>query len=219
MKTVFPRRWVVLPILAFCFSCQAQTPEEGTTPVIRRVVGGPCEGCEAALEYGNRSLSAVDTIPGFDTESPMLEVYGTVYQSDGETPAANIVLYAYQTNRGGEYVPAEGAQGWGRRHGQHRGWIKTGPDGKYRFYTFRPGGYPGRDEPEHIHLTVLEPRFAPYYIDDVTFDDDPRLTTAKRAAQRKRGGNGITTPEEQAGRLFVRRDIILGENIPGYFPR
>ncbi|MTB53843.1 intradiol ring-cleavage dioxygenase [Lewinella sp. W8] len=213
MASTLLRLWAVLPLIILCVSCQAQ---QSPAAEIRRIVGGPCEGCEAAFEYGEQALAAIDTIPGFEAHSPKMEVFGTVYREDGTTPAAGIVIYAYQTNREGEYVAAKSASGWGRRHGQHRGWVKTGPDGQYRFYTFRPGGYPGRDEPEHIHLTILEPGLAPYYIDDVVFTDDPRLTEQKLAALRNRGGSGVVTPKTGSGMLRVRRDIVLGRNIPAY---
>ena len=94
--------------------------------------------------------------------------------------------------------------------------MKTDVNGKYTFYTFRPGAYPDRGAPEHIHPIVKEPTKNEYYLDDYLFDDDPILTSSERSKQRKRGGSGIVKPELKEGIYLVRRDIVLGLNIPNY---
>lgn len=94
--------------------------------------------------------------------------------------------------------------------------MKTGKEGKYTFYTFRPGAYPDRNEPEHIHVTVKEPELNEYYLDDFLFDDDPLMTMEVRQRLNNRGGSGIVKPKEKDGILTVERDIVLGENIPDY---
>ncbi len=180
------------------------------------LVGGRCEGCEAIFEYGDRVLTPADTLPLFNKTAPKLKLTGTVFQRDGKTPAADVILYIYHTNRGGVYQKAGDETGWATRHGFIRGWVKTDSTGRYTFYTFRPGSYPNRRAPEHIHLTVKEPGTNEYYMEDFLFDDDPLLTTAERARLRGRGGSGIVTPV-QSGEIFVvKRDIILGLNIPNY---
>lgn len=84
----------------------------------------------------------------------------------------------------------------------------------------RPGSYPGRDVPEHIHIHVIEPGRATYYIDDVVFSDDSKLTPRQiQKVSRGRGGLGIVTPERREGVWLVRRDIVLRQDIPGYPPR
>jgi protocatechuate 3,4-dioxygenase beta subunit len=56
-----------------------------------------------------------------------------------------------------------------------------------------------------------------YWIDEYLFDDDPILTKKERDEQQKRGGTGIVKVAKRSdGMLIVRRDIILGANIPGY---
>ena len=186
------------------------------TPLHAQVVGGPCEGCEAVLEYGDRKLSPSDTLPEFEKHTEKMYVTGIVYQADGKTPAANVIIYAYHTNEEGIYPTKGNEQGWARRHGYIRGWVKTGADGRYSFYTFKPGTYPSRTEPAHIHLTVKEPGIQEYWINSIEFDDDPLLTAEKRAKNRKRGGNGIVRLSQKAGMLYCQRDIYLGKNIPNY---
>lgn len=198
---------VVFSCLAFA-ACKSQTSD--------RVVGGPCQGCEALLEYGDKPLTAVDTLPKFAETEPKLKLSGTVYQKDGKTPAQNVILYFHQTNRKGIYETKGDEQGWARRHGFIRGWVKTGPDGRYTVYTFRPASYPNTSEPEHIHITVKEPGLVSYYIDSVVFTDDPFLTAEEKAGLNGRGGSGVVTPIKEANMLTVQRDIILGKNIPDY---
>ena len=104
-----------------------------------------------------------------------------------------------------------------RRHGRLRAWVRTDAEGMYRFQSIRPGSYPGRDVPEHIHMHVIEPGRFTYYIDDLVFTDDPKLTTAYiRDHDAGRGGSGIASPQRRDGVWQVRRDITLGLRIPGH---
>lgn len=183
-----------------------------------RMVGGPCQGCEALYEHGDTPLQSTDTIPGHFENDPKLIISGTIYEKDGKTPASGIILYIYQTNRAGVYAQdARDLTPWGNRHGQHRGWIKTGPDGTYQFMTFRPESYPNREVPEHIPMTVKEPTTNAYYLDAIQFEDDLLLTSSLKRQANNRGGSGICQPQKLPnGTLVVHRTIILGENIPNY---
>lgn len=197
----------LLLVLWICTSCNAQTS---------KMVGGPCEGCEAIFEYGNKKLTAVDTLPEYQSNNPKLKITGTVFKKDGKTPAENVILYIYHTNRQGIYEKKGNETGWAKRHGYIRGWVKTGKDGLYTFHTFRPASYPDGTEPEHIHLTVKEPDKNEYYLDDYLFDDDPALTQSQRNKLNNRGGSGMMKPIEKNGILTIERNIILGKNIPDY---
>jgi len=182
-----------------------------------KAVGGPCEGCEAVFEYGSKKLSWIDTLPDYTEDGPKMEISGTIYQRDGKTPAANVILYVYHTNQRGHYPTKGDEQGWAKRHGYIRGWIKTDASGKYKFYTLKPAAYPGRKDPAHIHATLKEPTVNEYWIDEYLFEDDPRLTQEERGAQKKRGGAGILKLTKNSnGILMAQRDIILGLNIPDY---
>ena len=72
-----------------------------------KLVGGPCEGCEAIFEYGNKILNNVDTLPDFNKSEIKLKVMGTIYQADGRTPASGIILYIYQTDQHGILLRVE----------------------------------------------------------------------------------------------------------------
>ena len=181
----------------------------------QRQLVGQCEGCEAVFEYGNRTITSVDTLPEFDTPGTKIKVSGTVYKPDGVTPAPDVILYLYQTNEEGVYPTTGNEEGWGRRHGYIRGWVKTDQQGEYTFYSQMPGMY--GSEPAHIHITVLEPNGKYYWLVSYHFEGDPRLTPAEINDPDPRGGStGILELKEDGNILAGTRDIILGRNIPGY---
>lgn len=180
------------------------------------VVGLPCEGCEAVFEGLPQSIPTRSRIAPQGEPGQPMTVTGRVYGADGK-PRSGVVIYAYQTNARGIYpVPARSSGRASDRHGSLRGWTRTGADGRYTFDTIRPASYPTRDVPAHIHMHVIEPRCATYYIDDIMFTDDPLLTAGERRRKTERAGNGIATPTRSNGRWQVARDIQLGKNIPGY---
>lgn len=174
---------------------------------------GSCEGCEAVFEYGDRDLNPVDTLPDFGTTTPRIRLSGTVYLPDGETPAEGVILYIYHANRQGEYAVRGGERGWARRHGYTRGWVRTGPDGRYVFYTYRPGSYDG--QPAHIHPILLEPDGTYYWVDAYTFAGDPNLEEHGGEGP-PRGSSGLVTLRREDGLYVAERDFVLGSNVPGY---
>ena len=209
MKPVLPALLILL--LSACANSQQQGIQN------TRLVGGPCEGCEALFEYGNKPLRAVDTLPTFAAANNKIKVTGTVFQNDGKTPANGVILYVYHTDAGGVYPTKGNEEGWARRHGYLRGWVKTGADGRYTFYTFKPGTYPTRDAPAHIHITVMEPDGKYYWLNDFHFEGDSLLTNRELSPSAPRGGsNGILRLQSEGGLQVGRRDIVLGKNISGY---
>ncbi|HVG40280.1 MAG TPA: hypothetical protein VM888_01620 [Chitinophagaceae bacterium] len=182
------------------------------------LVGGSCEGCEAIYEspVPFEKLSWIDTLPDFTDEGPKLEISGTVYKADGKTPAKDVVLYIYHTNQKGRYPTKGDEKGWGKRHGYIRGWMKTNKEGKYKFYTLRPGHYPDFPDAAHIHPVVKEPGKNEYYIDAYLFNDDPLLNSKVRNKLENRGGDGILKLKEKNGIWYAERNIYLGKNIPDY---
>ena len=180
------------------------------------LVGGPCEGCEAIFEYGSKALSEVDTMPGFNSNGSRLKLTGKIYKNDGKTPAGDVILYIYHTNQKGIYEKRGDEIGWGGKHGYMRGWIKTDSEGKYTFYTIKPGSYPNSKEPAHIHGIILEPNGYYYWIDEWQFKDDPLLKINNEREDKARGGSGIVELKSEENILTAERDIVLGKNVPGY---
>ena len=167
---------------------------------------------ECAHHEAPAALTATIVIPTAGLDGTRLIVEGTVYRPDGRTPAAGVLVYAYHTNPAGIYPHPQGATGMERWHGSLRGWLVTGRDGHYRIETVRPGAYPGGAIPAHIHMHVMPPGGAERSIDDIVFEDDPRVDAVYRSRARDIGGPGIVLPTADAdGVLRATRDIVLPE--------
>ena len=48
-------------------------------------------------DYSERQLNNVDTIPDFASRSQKLKITGIIYESDGVTPAKNVMLFIILT--------------------------------------------------------------------------------------------------------------------------
>lgn len=170
--------------------------------------GADCEWCGA--HEAPDSLSSETNFAGPDEPGRRLVLTGTVLEADGRTPAAGVLLYVYNTNTDGRYPTRGDETGNARRHGYLRGWVVTDEAGRYTVHTVKPGSYPGRDEPAHIHITVKPTGQDEYWIDEVLFEGDPLITRRIRDRQRGRGGPGIVELVEDAdGTLRARRDVVL----------
>ncbi|MEO6151063.1 MAG: hypothetical protein ABIN95_01060 [Mucilaginibacter sp.] len=198
-------------------SCNGQPANGQTGGKKQTLVGGSCDGCEIMYIDMPRHINAVDTSAGWAEKGQKLLVTGTVFKSDGRTPAPNVIIYYWQTDSKGYYSPRDGMDSRAKRHGHIRGWVKTGMDGKYAIYTVRPAPYPNRDIPAHIHPSIKEPGIGnEYYIDEFVFDDDRLLTGAKRRALENRGGSGVLRVLQSGDIQVAEHNIILGLNIPNY---
>jgi protocatechuate 3,4-dioxygenase beta subunit len=209
-------------VILMLIGCQAQ-PSQPAQNKSRARVGGAFENPDMIYQGMPNGLMAVDSSPGWKLSGQKICITGTILDADGKTPAANVVLYYYQTNTAGNYVHdateprSMPPNAQGQTHGYIRGWVKTDANGKYAIYTVRPGTYPTRDAPAHIHATIKEPNeLNEYWIDDFLFDDDPLLTPSERKKITNRGGNGILRLEKQDSIWVGRRDIVLGKNIPNH---
>jgi len=190
-----------------------------TTERVREtIVGLPCEGCEVVFDGLPTTLASRARLAPEDSPGQPMRIEGTVRDRQGRV-APGVIVYAYHTDARGLYPRDPTRSGsTAFRHGGLRNWVQTDEQGRYRFDTIRPAGYPDSDIPAHVHMHVIEPGRCTYYIDDILFEDDPRLTAEKRGqSSRGRGGLGIVMPKkDDSGTWVVKRDIVLGERIPGY---
>ncbi len=199
-------------------TCNGQTPKKQTNTLSNDFDKSP------PFYYKMpENLFSSDTSPAFDEKGQKILLTGTVYQIDGKTPASNVILYYYQTNSNGIYPTNEGEERnmpknkLGQTHGYIRGWVKTDEQGKYEIHTVKPGTYPSRNEPAHVHVTIKDKHMKDiYYIDDFVFDDDPLLTTQRRKTMENRGGSGVIRFVQKDNIWIGERNIILGLNIPNY---
>lgn len=167
-----------------------------------------CEWCGA--EEAPNDITATTIIADHDEPGERLVLQGTVYAPDRVTPVTGVLLYVYHTNAAGIYPKRGDERGNGRRHGYLRGWVISDDQGRFEIRTIRPGTYPNRSEPAHIHMTVKEPGRPEYWIDDILFAGDPLITQKILDRRTGRGGPSIVSPARGAnGELIVRRDVIL----------
>jgi protocatechuate 3,4-dioxygenase, beta subunit len=216
-------KWFLLISAAVCLNsfaaCSQNATQKQMNPAeTNQQVGGPCEGCEAIYEspIPFEQLNETDTLPGFNDLGSKIEISGIIYQADGKTPAADVVLYIYHTNQQGIYAKKGDEKGWAKRHGYIRGWIKSNARGHYKFYTLVPASYPNSSNPRHIHPVVKEPGKNEYWIDEFVFDNDPLLTEKEKNRPNAVGGPGVLKPIMKDGMLRATRHIILGLNVAGY---
>lgn len=208
-------RLSAIPVLTiFLLSCVSSQNHDQNS---YQLVGGPCEGCEAIFEYGQRQLTSVDTLPDFHEPGPKLKVTGTIYQRDGKTPASDVILYVYHTDQSGVYAKRGDETGWGSRHGYIRGWVKTDRSGQYTFYTLKPGTYPDRSQPAHIHPIILEPDGKYYWLGSYFFEGDTLLSEEEINPHSPRAGSpGLMSLTQDEDFLIGSRDFVLGKNISDY---
>lgn len=165
-------------------------------------------------DYQEEELTNIDTIPGFVSNSNKIKIFGTIYKSDGITPAKNILLYICQADENGSYVLKKHNK---KRYVHHRGWVKTNDDGQYAFYSFMPGTILRSKDLKQIHLVIKEPSKPEHNMEPLLFDNDPLLTNSCRTKIEKTGGtNRILKFDKQEGLFVAKRDIILGEDVPTY---
>jgi protocatechuate 3,4-dioxygenase beta subunit len=176
-----------------------------------------CVFDEAGQGLSHEATLAADTATG-----QRILIRGTVYQSDGTTPAADALMYFYQTDNTGRYAKhgSEDRSSFAWWHGYTRGFLKTNHKGEYQISTIKPAPYPARIEPAHIHCIVKAPvQKRCYYIADFVFTGDELLTPAYwKATSRFWSSSGIDNnpdyggiklTEATGGLLEGRLDIVL----------
>lgn len=152
-------------------------------------------------------LRNTDTIPDFRSKTNQLKLTGVIYQSDGVTPAKDVILYIEQPDENGDFELRNKGDA---RYVLHRSWVKTDADGRYTFYTFIPGGDRRFNQLQQVHPIVKEATKQAYVLETFLFDEDPLLTKTCRKRMAKKGDpTRILTPKAVDGMLVAERNIVL----------
>ncbi len=158
-------------------------------------------------DYGDLQLNNTFTIPDYETKTNKLKISGTIYESDGVTPAKDVILYIDQADEHGDFDLREDND---KRYVHHRGWIKTNADGQYTFYTFIPGNDRRYNQLQQLFPIIKEPSKPEYEIGSFLFDDDPLLSKLCRKRMAKKGDpSRILKPVKKDGVFVVQKDIVL----------
>lgn len=168
--------------------------------------GGPVPEGEWWAGGGQRMAPSTVEIVSPSEPGERLMLSGRIVDRDGR-PARAITVYVYQTDVLGLYY-REGRQDAGSRL---RGWARTDDQGRYEFATIRPGHYPGRTIPAHIHMTVSSDSMREWWVPEVRFEGDPFITAVEHARSTRDGayGNVRRLERDKAGVLRCTRDLRL----------
>jgi protocatechuate 3,4-dioxygenase, beta subunit len=182
MNTINPRDWASHPpyIHAPYRSTSLRGPTKPLIPIEQTLseLTGPV--------YGHESLGRLDadlTKNARKNGEPLGEriiVTGRVMGDDGR-PLPDTLLEIWQANACGRYV---------HKTDQHDapldpnflggGRCVTDSEGRYRFYTIKPGAYPWGNHhnawrPNHIHFSLFGPTFLTRLVTQMYFPGDPLL--------------------------------------------
>jgi protocatechuate 3,4-dioxygenase beta subunit len=182
MNTINPRDWASPPpnIHAPYRSTSLRGPTKPLIPIEQTLseLTGPV--------YGHESLGRLDadlTKNARKNGEPLGEriiVTGRVMGDDGR-PLPDTLLEIWQANACGRYV---------HKTDQHDapldpnflggGRCVTDSEGRYRFYTIKPGAYPWGNHhnawrPNHIHFSLFGPTFLTRLVTQMYFPGDPLL--------------------------------------------
>ncbi|WP_299554484.1 hypothetical protein [Seonamhaeicola sp.] len=195
-------------LLATCFTVVAQEPADVLADIPQDY-----KKRSPIYDFSEKNLNSVDTIPDFASKKNKLKITGTIYESDGVTPAKNVLLFIHQTDENGDFELKRHNK---KRYVHHRGWVRTDADGKYTLYTFVPGSYIYGNELKQIYPIVKEPNKPEYKIETFLFDDDPLLTDKCRTKVEQTDPQRILKLDKKEGLWVATRDIVLGKEIDSY---
>lgn len=155
-------------------------------------------------------LTNTDTIPDYRSKSNKIKLTGTIYQSDGVTPAKDVILFIEQPDEDGNFDLRRASD---ERYVFHRSWVKTDADGKYTIYTFIPGNDRRYNQLQQIYPLVKEPSKDVYQLETFLFEEDPLLSKACRKRIAKKSDlTRILEPKLVDGLLVAQKDIVLSNN-------
>ncbi|MBT8266865.1 MAG: hypothetical protein KJP20_10005 [Bacteroidia bacterium] len=162
-------------------------------------------------DYADQELKSSDTIPGFETKKNKLKISGTIFESDGITPASDVILYIEQADENGDFDLRKSQN---IKYVHNRGWVKTDKNGQYTFYTYVPGNDRRYNQKQQIFPIIKEPSKAEYAIATFLFDEDPLLSKLCRKRMAKKGDiTRILKLKKVDGLFETKKDIILLDGV------
>lgn len=202
----FLQRASLLAALPFIVNCKSVAADESDAlSLIKKNAVSPTNEWSGAFD-APANVSSKTILFKENEEGEKMVIWGTVFESDGKTPAPNVLIYLYHTDIHGYY----GKNGE-HRHGRYRGWMLTDGLGRYSFQTIKPAPYPENRFAAHIHTTVTTKHLKEDWIDNYLFEGDKLISARERSEAGKKGGfDPILKLEKKSDGLWhARRDIQL----------
>lgn len=150
-------------------------------------------------------------IPPNSTGSPM-NLTGTIFKEDGETPLSNALVEIWQCDENEIYDNTSDSY-------LFRGAIRTEENGQYAFKTIVPVPYkadPNNDaswRPAHIHMRVSVPEQQDL-ITQIYFKGDKYVDTDRWASSPLAVNRILNITKNPAGENAVTFDVVLNKEFP-----
>ena len=203
----YPNTWTHTP---------AQPPIR--RPATRTEATGPLElWRKLACDASNLAVIA----PGRMAQGQLLQVSGRILDEAGR-PVPGAVVELWQANAAGRYFhPIDQRDAPLDPHFIGNGRVRTDAEGRYAFFTVKPGAYPVPVEdtwwrPPHVHFSVLGPASLSRLVTQMYFPGDPMndwdriLNSIPDPAARQRLVARQTHPAQAGdGWLAFTHDIVL----------
>jgi protocatechuate 3,4-dioxygenase beta subunit len=159
--------------------------------------------------------------PGRIAQGQLIEVSGRVLDEDGR-PVANAIVELWQANAAGRYFnPLDTRDAPLDPDFVGNGRTRTDAEGRYAFFTIKPGAYPVPDSgrwwrPPHIHMSLLGPACLSRLVTQMYFEGDPlnahdRLLNAipSEAARASLIARQLPPTDVPGDWLAFRHDLVL----------
>lgn len=187
-------------------------------PVTRTELTGPMD-LAPKLQPGDINLSEV--APGRVALGSLIHVSGRVLDEDGR-PVPHAIVEMWQANAAGRYFhPNDTRDAPLDPNFIGNGRCRTDEQGRYGFFTIKPGAYPVPDSgrwwrPPHIHFSVLGSGSLSRLITQMYFPGDPLnafdrliLSIPDAAAQRRLVAQQLHPTEVAGDWLAFTHDMVL----------
>ena len=203
----YPNTWTHTPAQPLIRRPVTRTEATGPIDLWRKL---PCDESNLAV-----------LAPGKIAQGQLMHMSGRILDEDGR-PVRGAVVELWQANAAGRYFhPIDTRDAPLDANFVGNGRILSGADGRYGFFTIRPGAYPvpGPDtwwRPPHVHFSVLGPASLSRLVTQMYFPGDPLnaldriLMSVPDAAARERLVARLVPPAEVGlGWLGYAFDLVL----------
>lgn len=142
-----------------------------------------------------------------DSKGKILHLSGTIYQADGKTPLANVLIESWQCDEKEQYDNSSDEY-------LYRGAVKTGSDGKYAFTTIVPVAYKDGEDwrPAHIHLRISSNDHQDL-ITQIYFKGDPYIDKDASAKSPESISRILPVNKNASGEHVVLFNLTMGKTL------